>query len=113
MKGADFECWRRPCRSSALDGPGAKTGLICGSDPNGDRRNGTASSAGNIMRDDFAFRGNRGGGGFTVRFQEREGLRVSFRGLPDLEGARTLVDVVPKEDVEKEYPFTFKDVPLP
>lgn len=41
------------------------------------------------------------------------GTSVSFTRLPEIEGAWALVFVMPAQSTEKEFPFTFKDVPLP
>ena len=38
---------------------------------------------------------------------------VSFAQLPEIQGVWTLVFVSPAKSTEKEFPFTFKDVPLP
>ena len=40
-------------------------------------------------------------------------LSVSFNRLPEIEGAWSLLCVLPEKTTEKEFPFTLKDVPLP
>jgi len=40
-------------------------------------------------------------------------INVNFNRLPEIEGAWALLCVLPAKTTEKEFPFTFKDMPLP
>ena len=60
-------------------------------------------------------RGQRQPGARAAQFVQRVAgqSNVTFTGLPDIAGAWTLLYTMPAKSTEKEFPFTFKDIPLP
>lgn len=92
---------------------------VCLVDPNGRQHHGMISRRGHMV-----FRTAHAGGGgmvenLVVRLDRRNGrantgkASVTFRNLPRVEGAWTLVYTMPEKTVTREYPFKIKETPLP